>query len=88
MGLSAGNVTNKPLHSLRTLLPHSLRDVAVNVKGKACGSMAEISLNGFYIVAAFDGYYGVAMPEIVEALFWNSDIRYKAFKVLVNREMT
>ena len=50
------------LHPVCRLLAHFLRHMAVNVEGKARGSMSEVALNGLDVITALQRYNGVAMP--------------------------
>ena len=45
----------------------------------------EIALYGFNIVPAFDGGYGVAVPQIVQAGVRQTDGRDNPFIIVVNR---
>lgn len=66
-GYLVGDFLKIGLHSVRALLFHFLRNMAVRIKGEAGRGVAEVLLDGFYIVPLLKGYDGVGVAQIVEA---------------------
>ena len=54
------------LHPGSAVLLHALRHMAVHIKGKSGGSVAQVALDSFHVVPILEGEDGKGMPEIVE----------------------
>ena len=59
--------------------------MAVNVEGKSGGSMAEIALNGFYIVPILERQNGVGVPEIMHTAIPRADTLQHLLTVIIDR---
>lgn len=66
-GYLVGDFLKIGLHSVRALLFHFLRNMAVHIKGEAGRGVAEVLLDGLYIVPLLKGYDGVGVAQIMEA---------------------
>ena len=58
--------------------------VAVYVKGEGDGSVAQIALYGFHVVAVLQGKDGKGVPEIMYPAVWCSDLNGQLFVMVVD----
>lgn len=72
--LQGGHLMDEFLHAVRAFLAHPVGHMAVDVKGKRCGGVAEIFLNGLDIVAVFQGDDRVGVSQIMEAACGKTEI--------------
>ncbi len=63
--LQAGNGLDESIHPGCAGLLHLIGDMAVHVQGKSSGSVAQVALRGFDVVAAFYRCHGVRVPKLV-----------------------
>ena len=64
--LSGQNVLNEAVHSYCTFFVHLVGDMAINIQGECCGSMAQMFLHRFNIITGTDGRNGKRMAQIVK----------------------
>lgn len=77
----------KLLHMVCRRLPHLLGDMPVHIQREARRRVAEVCLYGFDVVAAFNGDYGVAVPQIVKAQPVQPDLTDNILEVVVDSEV-
>lgn len=65
--LQVQNVLDIGFHTRGALPLHLVGDVSVYVQGKGRGGVAQIALDGFYIIPGADCGHGVTMPQVMEA---------------------
>ena len=82
--LSAGNALDERLHPLCAVSFHLVRYMAIDIQRKGGGSVAEITLDGFNIIPAFDCGNGVAMAKIMEASFGRAYAFYQPLEILID----
>ena len=70
------------IHAGGGFLFHLLRDVSVLIQRKAAGRVSKGFLYSFDIISAPKRSNGVAVPHIVEARFWQADLRCNRFELL------
>ena len=58
---------DETLHALGAVLPHPLCKVGVSVQGKGRCGVAQIALDGLYIIPGPDSVDGVGVAQIVKA---------------------
>lgn len=61
------DILDKALHAGSAVLFHALREMAVSIQRKGSCGVAQIALDGLYIIPRPDSIDGVCMPEIVKA---------------------
>ena len=81
------NPLNISVHALRTRLLHLVGNVTVNIKRESCCCVPEVALHRLDIVPAFDGCYGITMPQIMEAGVFISERPGNILEVFVDRNM-
>ena len=64
--LSGGNILDELLHTVCAFPLHLLGYMTVNVQRKGCCRMAQVALNGLYIVPAFYRCHGIRVAEIMK----------------------
>lgn len=80
-----GNALNKLLHPFSTGPLHFLRDMPINVQGKGGGMVSEITLNRLNIVPGPKRDHGVAMPEVVQTGFRQTNRGYQPLVIMIDR---
>lgn len=65
--LQVQNAFHKTFHPGGAVLFHALCKVAVSIKSKGGGGVAEIALYGLYIISGADGVHGISVAQIMEA---------------------
>ena len=65
--LSGQNVLNEAVHSYCTFFVHLVGDMAINIQGECCGSMAQMFLYSLNIITSADRGYSKRVAQIVKA---------------------
>ncbi len=79
-----GNTTDKPLHSVCTLLFHLICHMTVHIQSECSGGMAKIFLHSFDVITRLYGDNCIGVAQIMEASMGATNIRNDFFEVPID----
>ena len=78
------DILDKALHAGSAVLFHALREMAVSIQRKGSCGVAQIALDGLYIIPRPDGVYCIGMAQIMQAHALQASGSNERLKALIN----
>ena len=73
------------LHTLGAGLPHIISEMAIDIKGKSGGSVAEVGLHCLDVITSADAVDGICVAQVVDPQVGQADLPYRALKAVKYR---
>ena len=66
-------------------MPHIISEMAIDIKGKSGGSVAEVGLHCLDVITSADAVDGICVAQVVDPQVGQADLPYRALKAVKYR---